>query len=328
MSAVAKPRRDVYAEITQKLISAIEQDPGKPVMPWRRAWGPLWMPVNALTKKPYNGINVVSLWVTAEAAQFSAPIWATYKQWSELGAQVRKGEKSSLVVFYKEYETDPDPTREDDDGKRRVARASFVFNAAQVEGYTVPGQPELLGPVERIERADRFLANTAARVEHGGDRAYYRPSTDTIHMPDEGLFIDTATMTRTEGYYATRAHETVHWTGAKHRLNREFGKRFADKAYAAEELVAEIGSAFLASELQITQDVRPDHAQYLAHWLELLKADPKAIFTAAARAAEAINHLKGLQPVEPEPDPPHSIARDRLATRAPATTSTLKDGPT
>ncbi len=304
MNPATKPRRDVYAEITQKLTAAIEQDPGKPVMPWRRAGGPLWMPVNALTKKPYNGINVVSLWVAAEAAQFSAPIWATYKQWSELGAQVRKGEKSSLVVFYKEYETDPDPEREDDDGKRRVARASFVFNAAQVEGYAVPGQPELLGPVERIERTDRFLANTGARVEHGGDRAFYRPSTDTIHMPDEGLFIDTSTMTRSEGYYAIRAHETVHWTGAKHRLNREFGKRFGDKAYAAEELVAEIGSAFLASELQITQDVRPDHAQYMGQWLELLKDDSKAVFTAAARAAEAVNHLKGLQPVEPEPDPP------------------------
>jgi antirestriction protein ArdC len=113
---------------------------------------------------------------------------------------------------------------------------------------------------DRIERAECFLTNTGARVEHGGDRAYYRPSTDTIHMPDEGLFVaDTASMTRREGYYATRAHETVHWSGAKHRLNGEFGKRFGDRAYAAEELVAEIGSAFLSSELQITQDVRPDH---------------------------------------------------------------------
>jgi antirestriction protein ArdC len=271
------------------------------VLPWRRSGGPLWIPFNALTQKAYNGVNVIALWVEAEARQFSHPIWATYKQWAELGAQVRKGEKAALVVFYKQYETEPDPDREDDDGKRRVAKASWVFNCAQVDGYTPPGEPERLGPIERIETVDRFLANTGARVEHGGESAFYRRSTDTIHMPDEGLFIDTATMTRSEGYYAVLAHEQIHWAGAEHRLNREFGKRFGDNQYAAEELVAEIGSAFLAAELQFTQDTRPDHAHYLAHWMRLLKDDPKAIFTAAAKASQAVNYLKSLQPQEPEP---------------------------
>jgi antirestriction protein ArdC len=123
-------------------------------------------------------------------------------------------------------------------------------------------------------------------------------------MPDEELFIDTATMTRSEGYYAVLAHEHIHWAGTEHRLNREFGKRFGDTQYAAEELVAEIGSAFLAAELQFTQDTRPDHAHYLAHWLRLLKDDPKAIFTAAAKASQAVTYLKNLQPPEPDPDPP------------------------
>jgi len=306
-----KSRRDIHAEITDKLIKAIEAEPGNPVLPWRRAGGPLWMPMNALTNKAYNGVNVISLWVAAEAHQFSHPIWATYKQWNEMNAQVRGGEKASLVVFYKEYDAEPDPEREDDDGKRRVAKASYVFNCGQVDGYTPPAAPQRLGPIERIADVDRFLTNTGARVEHGGESAFYRRSTDTIHMPDEGLFIDTATMTCTEGYYAVLAHEHIHWVGAPHRLNREFGKRFGDHQYAAEELVAEIGSAFLAADLQFTQDTRPDHAQYLAHWLKLLKDDPKAIFTAAAKASQAVTYLKSLQ--RPEPEPP-----DRPGARVPS----------
>jgi antirestriction protein ArdC len=288
-------RRDIHAEITAKLIAAIEADPGRPSLPWRRRSKPLFMPENALTKRPYNGINVVSLWVSAELGGYEAPVWATYRQWSELGAQVRKGEKASLVVFYKEYETEPDADRDDDDGKRRVARASYVFNAAQVDGYALPDSPQPLGPIDRIEAADRFFAATAARIEIGGDRAFYRSSTDTIHMPDESLFCGTDTMTRSESYFAVLAHETVHWPGSEKRLAREFGKRFGDAAYAAEELVAEIGSAFLCAELGITEDEpRADHAQYLAQWLKLLKEDNRAVFTAAARASEAVAYLKSL----------------------------------
>jgi len=303
MSSQRAPRRDIHSEITASLIAAIEADPGKPSMPWRRSAGPLFMPVNALTGNAYNGINIVSLWVAAECLGYTAPVWATYRQWSELGAQVRKGEKSSLVVFYKEYESEPDPDRADKpapaeagDGKRRVARASCVFNASQVDGYAAPDAPQPLGPIERLEAVDRFIAATGARIEHGGDRAFYRPSTDHIQMPDEGLFCGTDTMTRGEGYYATLTHELTHWSGAKHRLARELGKRFGDAAYAAEELVAEIASAFLCAELGITEGTpRADHAQYLAQWLKLMKDDSRAIFTAAARASEAVAYLKRLQ---------------------------------
>ena len=246
MPASSRPqaaRRDIHAEIPARLIAAIEADPGRPQLPWRRSAAPLFMPENALTRKLYNGINVVSLWVSAECQGFAAPIWATYRQWAELGAQVRKGEKATLVVFYKEYETEPNPEDQSDDGKRRVARASYVFNAAQVDGFTLPEAPRPLGPIERILEADRFFAATGARIEHGGDRAFYRPSTDTIHMPDEGLFCGTDTMTRSESYFAVLGHEAIHWSGAEHRLNRAFGKRFGDAAYAAEELVALSGQS-------------------------------------------------------------------------------------
>jgi antirestriction protein ArdC len=295
-SKESAPRRDIYADITNQLIAAIEADPGKPAMPWRRSGKPLFMPSNALTGNAYNGINIVSLWVSAEVRGYSMPVWATYKQWRELDCQVRQGEKSSLVIFYKEYDTDPNPDDADDDGKRRVARASYVFNASQVDGYAMSDAPSSLGPIERIEAADRFIAATGARIEHGGDRAFYRPSTDHIQMPDEGLFCGTDTMTRSESYFAVLLHELTHWVGGAPRLNRDMGKRFGDHAYAAEELVAEIGAAFLCSELGITQDVRADHAQYLANWLTLLKSDSRAIFTAAAKASEAVAYLKRLQP--------------------------------
>jgi antirestriction protein ArdC len=175
MSTQSKPastRQDVYSEITSQLITAIETNPGKPELPWRKSSGPLFMPVNALTQNAYNGINIVSLWVAAEVKSFTTPVWATYKQWLELGAQVRKDEKSSLVIFYKEFDAEPNPEDASDDGKRRVARASRVFNAAQVDGYAGAAQPDPLGPIERIAAADLFVNATGARVEHGGDRAY------------------------------------------------------------------------------------------------------------------------------------------------------------
>lgn len=287
-------RRDIHVDITNQLIAAIEADPDKPTLPWRRSGGALHLPANALTGNRYNGINILSLWVAAGQRSYNTALWATYRQWAEAGAQVRKGEKSSLVVFYKEYDTDPDPDDAEDNGKRRVARASYVFNADQVDGFTPPQAPAQLGPIERLERADRFVGATAAEIQHGGERAFYAPATDHIQMPDEGLFTGTETMTRTEGYYATLVHELIHWSGAKPRLDRQMGKRFGDAAYAAEELVAEIGAAFLCAELEITPELRPDHAQYLANWLQLLKDDPKAIFAAAARASEASTFLKNL----------------------------------
>jgi antirestriction protein ArdC len=298
-----RSRQDVHAEITNKLIKAIEANPGEPVMPWRKSGNPLWLPVNALTGNRYNGINIISLWVAAETAGYAAPLWGTYRQWQQLDAQVRKGEKASPIVFFKQYDTDPNPDDPEDDGKRRVARASWVFNCAQVEDYTPPPQPEPLGPIQRILDADHFFAATGARIMHGGEEAYYRPSTDTIHMPDEGLFTGTDSMTRSEAYFAVLGHEHIHWTGHASRLDRNLSQRFAKAERAAEELVAEIGSAFLCAELGITQDVRTDHAQYLANWLQLLKDDPKAIFTAAARASEAVRYLNSLQHSGPRAGP-------------------------
>jgi len=291
----SRPKRDIHAEITANIIAAIEADPASPTIPWRRTGGDLFLPRNAHSQANYNGINILNLWVTAEIRGYQLPIWGTYKQWAELDCQVRKGETSTPVIFYKQLEVEPDPNDANDDGKRHMARASNVFNAEQVDGFEPPAPPVQLGPIERIYAVDNFTAATKADIRHGGQKAYYRPSQDYIQMPDEGLFTGTGTMDRNESYYAVLLHELTHWTGNKRRLDRNMKNRFGDDEYAAEELVAELASAFLCAELQITQDTREDHAKYLAHWIKIMKGDSKAIFAAAAKASQAVAYLKSLQ---------------------------------
>ncbi len=283
----------LYESVTQSIIAAIEANPGKPAMPWHRdAGAPLIMPANALTRNLYQGINTIVLWVSAEQQGYREPVWGTYRQWTEIGCQVRKGEKSSPIVFYKSYEVEPLAENLDDDGKRRVARASAVFNCSQVDGYTESAAVPDLGPIARNQMFDAFVAATGAIVVHGGDRAFYRPSVDSITMPDESRFCGTQTMTRDESYISVLAHELGHWSGAKSRLNREFGKRFGDAAYTAEEIVAELCAAFVSAELGIASAPRTDHAQYITQYLQLLKSDSRAIFTAAAKASQAVAYLK------------------------------------
>ncbi len=283
----------LYDTVTQSIISAIEVNPGKPAMPWHRdAGAPLFMPANALTKNSYQGINTLVLWISAEQQGYRQPVWATYRQWAELGCQVRKGQKSTPVVFYKSYDVTPKTENPEDDGKRRVARASAVFNSAQVDGFAGPAAVPDLGPVVRNQMFDAFVAATGAVVVHGGDRAFYRPSVDTITMPDESRFCGTETMTRDESYISVLAHELGHWSGAKHRLNRDFGARFGDARYAAEEITAELCAAFVCAELGMACTPRADHAQYIVQYLQLLKSDSHAIFTAAAKASQAVAYLK------------------------------------
>jgi antirestriction protein ArdC len=299
-SGADKPRMDDYETITARLIAAIESDTGEFTMPWRRAAGSLSLPANALTKKTYSGINIVALWVAAEARGFTSPLWGTYRQWKEIGAQVIEGAKGEPIIFYKTFQAEPNPEDDRDDGTRRTARSYTVFNAAQVEGFhqeKSEGKSE--PPFARIEAAERFIQATGARVLYGGDRAYYARQTDHIQMPDDALFTGTATISREESQAATLLHELSHWSGAPHRLNREFGKRYGDEAYAFEELVAEIGSCMLMAELSISAVMRPDHAQYIKSWISILRDDKRAIFSAAARAAEAATYLKSFQTSTP-----------------------------
>jgi antirestriction protein ArdC len=199
-------------------------------------------------------------------------------------------------VFYREIKPDDAPqlfegTAGDEASRRFVAKASRVFNADQVEGWSPPGLVEASQPVEILSKVETFIKMTEAKIRHGGSVACYRPALDQISVPPREVFIGSPTSTPTETYYATLLHELVHWTGAKHRLDRTFGTKFGDGAYAAEELVAEIGAAFLCADLQVANEPRPDHAAYLSRWLEIMKADTRAIFTASRLANEASDFL-------------------------------------
>lgn len=291
----ANTKFDVHQEITNRIVAAIETA-GEFRLPWIRSkGGSMRRPVNIASAKPYNGVNVVSLWVAGLAAEYPSHLWGTYRQWQERGCQVRRGEKSSLIVFYKklEFEETNTDTGEAANVERLMARASFVFNAAQVEGFELESDEKLPdAPIfDPIENAEAFAAATGASIEEGGERACYIPSSDMIRIPERRRFTGTETTTPAEGFYSTLCHELIHWSGAKHRLDRDLAGRFGSESYAAEELIAELGAAFLCGDLGITPEPRADHAQYIANWLQLLKNDKKAVFAAASKASEAANWL-------------------------------------
>lgn len=285
----------IYDTITNQIIAALEAGAGKFSLPWHRSNAPLTRPMNAATRKTYRGVNVLALWASAEAQDFGHGLWATYRQWQSLGAQVRKGEKASPIVFYKVLNQDDGGEAEEREGSARIfAQASHVFNVSQVNGYAMPElfQGEDFDP---IPNADAFFAATGATIRIQGDSAHYTPSTDTITMPDKKLFFATESGSAGQNWYATLFHELTHWSGAEHRLARTFGKRFGDDSYAMEELVAELGSAFLCGDLGLSAKPRSNHAQYLASWLKVLKADNRAIFTAANAAAKAAEWLRSME---------------------------------
>lgn len=292
---LSESRPDVFGSITAKIVAAIEAGAGAATMPWHGGFLSPAFPVNAATDKPYRGVNVVALWVDAMVKRYISGYWASYKQWQGLGAQVRKGERGSIIVFYKpldqpEIPAEREATEESAQGSLRfVARASHVFNWEQVEGWQPP-IPTPKSPVTINEEIAALIATIGADVRHGSKAVYHRAD-DYIEMPYPDMFIDTVVSSATEAYHAVLLHELTHWTGAEHRLNREFGKRFGDKAYAFEELIAELGAAFLCSAFRITNEPRADHAAYISSWLDILNRDSKAIFTAASKAQEAVEFL-------------------------------------
>ena len=292
ISIQERPRTDLYADVTNKIIAAIESGATTYTLPWQRVPG---MPKNVASNRSYRGINTLLLWLIGNEKGYTMPYWATFKQWCDLGHPVRKGEKSATVVFWKqlaEHDAEhSDSSSEADNGDNRrpiLARAYHVFNASQVEDFTPPNVT-LLSETERAAKAEAFFNRLPIQVTHEGDRAYYRPSTDSVHLPEFSLFKES------NSYYATRGHESVHATGAKHRLNRDLTGRFGSDSYAVEELVAELGAAFLCADLGLSLEPRLDHAGYIESWLKVLKGDTRAIFTAAGKAQAAVDWLHAQQ---------------------------------
>jgi len=293
------PRPDVYTRVTEQIIAHLERG----VRPWIKPWraehtdGRIVRPLR-FNGLPYSGINVLMLWGAALTEGFNTPTWMTFRQAKELGANVRKGEKGSLVV-YANAVVRTETTDDGDEIEREIPflKGYTVFNVQQIDGLPEPyyAKPEpRLTPIARIAHADAFFAATQADVRHRGHKAFYSQGADYIQLPPAEAFVDI------EAYYSTLAHEVVHWTKHASRLNREFGRRqFGDDGYAREELVAELGAAFLSADLDIAPEVREDHASYVEHWLKVLDSDKKAIFQAASYAQRAVDYLHGLQPAAP-----------------------------
>jgi antirestriction protein ArdC len=278
--------KSLYANITAKILARLDAG----VVPWRKPWksyGAGNMPRNAITNRPYSGANVVLLWIDAEAKGYATPKWLTYKQAVEAGGNVRKGEKGSQITFLGRI------VKEDDAGRERAIpflKGYTVFNVDQCDGleHLRDAAPKIVNPGVRDGLADAFMQSTGAVIRHGESRAYYASTGDYINLPMFEAF------TGAEEYYSTAFHELTHWTGAAHRLNRTFGKRFGDATYSAEELVAELGSAFLCAEFGFDNSTLDNSAAYIEHWRKFLTEHERAFVEAAGKASRAVDFMRGL----------------------------------
>lgn len=286
-------RADVYERVTARIIEQLEQG----TRPWMQPWGAGGSPVRPLRHNgvPYRGINTVLLWMEASARGYTSPYWMTYKQARELGAQVRKGEKSTLVVYAGAVErTDTGDNGEEIEKRIPFMKGYAVFSADQIDGlpahyYPAAATPDQ--PQDRIPQADAFFARLGADILEGGDFAFYNLAGDYIMLPPFAAFVSA------EAHATTLGHECIHWTRHPNRLDRDFGRKsWGDEGYAREELVAELGSVFLAADLGLAIEPRDDHAAYIASWLKVLKNDKRAVFGAASHAERAVTYLHSFQP--------------------------------
>lgn len=284
---------ELYENVTNSIIAELEAGAPPWTKPWKNGVGVSGLlPANAATGRHYHGVNVPILWHSASQRAFPTHQWMTFKQAQERNAQVRKGERGTHVVFTKKLRVTDEETEE----QKTIGflRGYVVFNVAQIEGLQVAPASLPVPEAVRHEKAEAFIAATKAIIHYGHDMAAYVPSIDIITMPAREAF------KTIESFYATGLHECGHWSGAKKRLDRDLSGRFGTRSYAAEELVAELTSAFLCAHLGIAGELR--HSGYVANWIELLKEDARAIFTASAKAQQAADYLRSFsEKIEEEP---------------------------
>jgi antirestriction protein ArdC len=287
-------KTDLYAAITARIVAELEAGAAPWVKPWSATPGAN-TPCNAVSNRSYSGCNVVLLWM-AQAAGYRTPRFLTFKQASELGGNVRKGEHGTKIYFVKQLQVRDQ--RADDSSETRLIplmREYTVFNVDQCDNLPDSigtGEPiRVRNPDTRDALADDFLRSTGADIREGSGEAYYVPSRDFISMPAFDAFKGV------DHFYNVVLHELTHWSGHKSRLNRDLKNRFGTRNYAAEELIAELGAAFLCAEFGFDGDVR--NAGYIANWIELLKADNRVFFTACSHGSKAADYLRGLALAEP-----------------------------
>ena len=281
--------KDVYGIVTDRIIAALE----KGTVPWRKTWTGAGLPSNFASERAYRGINVLSLWLEAEARGYSSNQWITYKQCTKAGGRIKKGEHGTPIVFWNWVRKED--TFVDAEGNERTATKSIpfvryytAFNTEQTEGLELPDTETKT--FDSIEACEAVVADyeKCPTINHGGSRAYYRPSTDAVQMPNKETF-DTP-----GAYYATLFHEMAHSTGHKSRLNRaDFESYFSSENYSKEELVAEMGAAFLAAETGIDAGTVENSAAYIQNWLSVLRDDRKLIVHAGQAAQKATDFIHG-----------------------------------
>lgn len=283
-------KREHYETITNKIITSLESG----VSPWSRPWGvnsigPVARPLRH-NRIPYKGINVLCLWIEAERMGYSSPVWMSYQQAKGFDAHVRKGETGTHVFYAGALEVEDN--REETEKDTRIVhymKVYSVFNADQIDGLpeNYVGKPVEVPHQDRMIDCERFFRQIGATMRFGGDRAFYSPTDDFIAIPPFESFFER------ECYYSALAHEHVHWTGHAKRLDRQFGAKYGDKDYAKEELVAELGAAFISADLGISNVTDKNHASYIDSWINVLSRDMKFIFTAASLAQKAADYLHG-----------------------------------
>ena len=286
-------KRDIYSEVSARIVAELERGAAPWVKPWSVTPGQN-VPQNAVTNRPYSGCNVILLWLARDHG-WATPRFLTFKQALEAGGHVRKGEHGTKVYFVKQFQVNGAEGEEAESRLVPMLREYTVFNVDQCDGLSDgvrAGKPmRVRNPDTRDALADDFLRSTNADIREGHGEAYYVPSHDFISMPAFAAFKGA------DHFYNVAFHELTHWTGHKSRLDRDLKNRFGARAYAAEELVAEIGAAFLSAEFGFDGDVR--NAGYIATWIDLLKADKRAFFTACSKASQTADYLRGLALAEP-----------------------------
>lgn len=289
-------RKDIHQQVTDTIINQLE----KGTIPWQQSWvnnnSILTLPKNAVTGNKYRGINIVLLWSAGQDKNYNTQEWASFKQWHSKDEFVRKGEKGSLIVYADTFEKEV----EGEIQKIPFLKSSVVFNRAQLASYNPEEliQPVIKTDIERNAIVDDFVENTFAQIEHRDGGACYVPLSDQIFMPHSSSFIDLGKCTAAENYYSTLLHELTHWTGHKSRLDRFNKTRFEKDSYAQEELVAELGAAFLSTKFGITTPEKENHAGYIVGWLKVLKNDKHFIVSAASEASKAVEFLNEMQPLK------------------------------
>ena len=290
---------ELFENITKTIIEVIEAgEAGKWNKPWTSVLAGSGIGINATTKKPYTGMNQIILMAETAINAYAANEWATYRQWAGVDAQVRKGEKGTKLVRWGvtyrcsicnwKSSKGACPVKGHTNERTMWATGFTVFNADQVDGYSpkLPESIDINNSPEKVQEVEDFIAATGVNLRHvAGDRAYHMVNTNTVVVPEAAQF-KTA-----QGYYGTVLHELTHWTGGSDRLDRDQNNSFGTERYAAEELVAELGSTFLAAQFGIEVEPHEEHAAYLASWVRMMKDTPRALYTAAKQAQAAVAFL-------------------------------------